>query len=225
MIKLSNRLSAVASFIKAGSIVADIGTDHAYLPIWLAINKVAVLIISTDIKEGPVNKAKCNIASCGLSDRIKVVKTDGLRGIADYSPDVVVIAGMGGELIRDIIKDTLFIVQNKVRLVLQPMTRTAILRRFLYDNGFEIIGEKLAYDDRIYEIICSEYDGKKHLYNDLELLIGKKNIEECGELLGKHIDHRLDVLKLKTEGYKRASLDTSADDLLTSELIKLKDIL
>lgn len=225
MIKLSNRLSAVASFIETGSAVADIGTDHAYLPIWLAINNLAFPIISTDIKEGPVNKAKLNIASYGLSDKIKVIKTNGLCGVEDFSPDVIVIAGMGGELIRDIIKDMLFVSQKKVRLILQPMTRTPILRRFLYDNGFDIIGEKLAYDDRIYEIICSEFDGKKHIYNDLDLLVGKKNIEEYGELLGRHIDYRLEVLKLKTEGYKRASLDTSADDLLTSELIKLKDIL
>jgi len=225
MIKLSNRLLAVASFIEANSIIADIGTDHAYLPIWLTINKRAFAIVSTDINEGPVNKAKQNIAFYGLSDKIKVIKTDGLRGIDKYSPNAVVIAGMGGELIRDIIRDTLYVTQKKVRLILQPMTRTPILRRFLYDNGFDIIGEKLAYDDRIYEIICSVYDGKKHLYNDVELLVGKKNIEGHDQLLGRHIDHRLEVLKLKTEGYKRASLDTSADDLLTSELIKLKEIL
>lgn len=225
MIKLNNRLAAAASFIERGSMVADIGTDHAYLPIWLILNKITSGIITTDINEGPVIKAKRNIASYGLSDKIKVIKTDGLHGVGVYSPDTVVISGMGGELIRDIIKDAPFVTEKKVRLIMQPMTRAPLLRRFLYDNGFDIIGEKLACDDRIYEIICAEYDNKKHSYTETELLIGKKNIEECSELLRKHIKHRLEVLSVKINGIKSASLDASADETLTAELIKLQGTL
>jgi tRNA (adenine22-N1)-methyltransferase len=227
MIKLNNRLAAAASFIERGSIVADIGTDHAYLPIWLVQNKITSGIIATDINEGPVIKAKRNIASYDLSDKIKVIKTDGLHGVGEYSPDTVVISGMGGESIRDIISAAPFVTEKKTRLIMQPMTHAPLLRRFLYDNGFDITSEKLAYDDRIYEIICAQYDGKKHDYTESELLIGKKNIEksseseESFELLRKHIEHRLYVLSIKISGIKLATLDASADEMLKTELTKL----
>ncbi len=225
MIRLSERLSAVASFIPQNSITADIGTDHAYLPIWLIENNIAASVISTDINEGPVVKAKQNIAGCGLSEKIKVIKNDGLNGIEKYHPDVVVIAGMGGESIRDILKEASFFMhmQKKIRLVLQPMTRAPLLRRFLYDNGFDITGEKIAFDDRIYEIICAEYDGKKHIYNDADLLLGKKNIEERGPLFGRLIQRKLLALDIKIKGCRKASLDVSADTVLRTELIRLKE--
>lgn len=226
MIRLSNRLSAVASLIPQNSIAADIGTDHAYLPIWLIENNIASYVISTDIKEGPVVKAKQNIACCGLSEKIEVIKTDGLKGIEKFLPDVVIISGMGGETIRDIIKRAPFLMllpPKKIRLVLQPMTRAPLLRRFLYDNGFDITVEKIAFDDRIYEIICSEYDGKNHFYSEADLLIGKKNIEERGPLLGRLIQRKLLALEFKIKGCQKASLDVSAETLLRAELMKLKE--
>lgn len=225
MFILNNRLLAVASFIEKGSFVADIGTDHAYLPIWLLLNSIVSKVIASDNKAGPLNKAKQNIESYGLSGKIKLINTDGLCGIETFSPDTVVIAGMGGELIRDIIKKSPFVIRDHVKLILQPMTRAHVLRRYLYDNCFNITGEKLACDDRIYEIICSEYDGAKQIYSRVELLVGKKNIEERAELLCRHIDRHLDVLKHKTEGYKRASLDASDDLMLNDELLKLKEML
>lgn len=226
MIKLSDRLSAVASFINKNSIVADIGTDHAYLPIWLALNNISSKIIAADIKEGPINKAKHNIdsyGSYGLSEKITLIKTDGLAGAEAYMPDTVVIAGMGGELIVNIIKNASPDIRKKARFILQPMTRTSLLRRFLYDNRFDITGEKLAYDDRIYEIICCQYDGQKHLYSEAEILIGKKNIEQRDKLLQRHIKNRIDVIEKRINGYRRASasMDTSADEALAADLTEL----
>lgn len=221
MIKLTDRLSAITDFIKKNSIVADIGTDHAYLPIWLSMNNISSKIIATDIREGPINKAKLNIESHRLSEKITVIKSDGLDGAEVYKPDTVIIAGMGGELIINIIKKAPPKIREKARFILQPMTKTSTLRRFLYDNGFDITGEKLAYDDRIYEIICCEYDGKKHLYSEAEILVGKKNIEQCNKLLQRHIKKRIEVIKTKIKGYKLASMDTSADELIVAELTDL----
>ena len=103
-IKLSPRLAAVASFVGTGS-VADIGTDHAQLPIWLVQNG-RPRALASDINEGPCQRARVNIYQWGLHGKIKVKCCAGLDGIEDFSPDNIVIAGMGGELITSILAES-----------------------------------------------------------------------------------------------------------------------
>lgn len=198
-ININNRLKQIALLVRPDVVAADIGTDHAYLPIWLVQNEVCKMVISSDINQTPCQRAAVNVSLYGLEHKIKVIQVDGLNGIDKYNPDDIIIAGMGGELIWEIISDSDYVKNNKIRLILQPMTKVSKLRKMLLDNGFNIINETLADEDRrIYEIICVEYSVDDMIrYSDLELLIGRKNIENQHPLLKRHVEKHLKLLKIK----------------------------
>ena len=176
--ELDNRLLACASFVRCGSVAADIGSDHAYLPIYLIKNGICPRAIASDINEGPVQRARINVALSGLSDKIDLLLADGLDKAASFSPDDIIIAGMGGELIRDIINASDYVKSQRVRLILQPMTMPEVLREYLATSGFNIIDEKVCTAaDKCYQIICAEYDGFTRTYTEYELLLGRITIE------------------------------------------------
>ena len=137
MIKLSKRLSTVASFVRNGVIVADVGTDHAYLPIYLVQSKKAKKAIATDINEGPLSRARENILQNGLENEILTYISNGLNGIESNFPDDIMICGMGGELIAEILDKSNYVKNSNVNLILQPMTSVKELREYL-QNGFFI---------------------------------------------------------------------------------------
>ncbi len=175
--ELDSRLLACTGLVREGSIVADIGSDHAYLPIYLVKNGICRFAIASDINEGPVKRAKTNIGLCGLSDKIAAICADGLDAAADYKPDDIVIAGMGGELICSIIAASGYVKEPGVRLILQPMTMPEILRNYLAKNGFKITDEKITVAaDKCYQIICAEFDGITREFTNEELLLGRINI-------------------------------------------------
>ena len=157
-ITLSKRLAALAAFVGKGT-VADIGTDHAQLPIWLVQNGRASALAS-DINEGPCQRARINIYKWGLHGKIKVKCCAGLDGIEEFSPDNIVIAGMGGELIESILKASEYPKKSRCRLVLAPQSMQDITRRYLYENGFFIEAENVVYDGgKYYQIISAVYTG------------------------------------------------------------------
>ena len=195
MIKIDDRLTQIASYIRSGKIAADVGTDHAYLPVWLMQNGKCHKVIASDINEGPCRKASKNVAEYRLSEKIEIIQTNGLHGIEVHTPDDIIIAGMGGELIWDIISASDYVKTNGVRLILQPMSKVLLLRKLLTENGFDIIDETLARaDGRIYEIIYAEYTGNVETYNEIELLIGRKNIENGHVLFEKFVERKIYLL-------------------------------
>ena len=214
---LSARLLSVADFVRRGSFVADVGTDHAYLPIYLVLSGKASGAVASDINEGPYMRALLNIRSHSLEKKITALLTPGLSGIEKYSPDDILICGMGGELIASIIEDAPFTKDASVRLVLQPMTHSEILRKYLLDNGFSIVDETIAKEEKIYEIICAEYaGGEREEYNEAELLVGKRNIENGSEHLPLLVERHLRTLRK----IRSAKLSAGADAKDEEELIK-----
>lgn len=190
-----------ASFGRTGKRVADIGTDHASLPIYLVGNGLSPFAVACDINKGPLNSAKQNISSASLSDKIEVFLTDGLNGVEAYSPDDIYILGMGGELIWRIIDNSEYAKTPGVRLILQPMTHAHDLRAGLYSNGFNIVDETLVSDrDRVYHIIVAEFDGVKRIATDVELWLGKKNIKKGGSDLNIIAGVYARALKKKIDG-------------------------
>lgn len=184
-ITLGKRLCAAASFVRDGAVVADIGTDHAYLPIYLVSSGIASRAVASDIKEGPAACARENVRKFMLDNKIDVRVADGLCGIEKYKPTDIVICGMGGELIADIIDASEYVKDENVRLILQPMTSIKELRSYLSD-GFLTIDENIAEEDgKLYQIICAQYDGKKRSFTEAELELGKENIRKRGELFEK----------------------------------------
>ncbi len=134
-----SRLSLCASFVRQGARLADIGTDHAYLPVWLCRNGVCPSAIAADINPEPLSRGQLTVEEAGLSDRITTRLSDGLSEISAGEADDIVIAGMGGELIAKIIGSCAFSRDKDKRWILQPMTKSEILIEWLCDNGYSIL--------------------------------------------------------------------------------------
>lgn len=165
-VKLTPRLLTAARYVRGG-LVADVGTDHAYLPIYLVeTGRVAPTLtptgemlsaIASDINEGPVERAAIHVAAAGLSDRIRTVRTDGLTGLDVHDPSDIVIFGMGGELIAAILAAAPWARRPGKRLILQPMTHADRLRAYLDDAGLSVVAETLSAEgERIYQTLCVE---------------------------------------------------------------------
>ena len=207
--KLSNRLKAIGEWIDKAQVVGDIGSDHGYLMAYLAQNNKIEKGIASDINEGPVNNCKQTIALYDLSDRIEVRLGGGFQPYKVGELDLAVIAGMGGELIVEIFKASPEIVQDISAFILQPMTGQEVLRSFLLENNFNIIKEKVVWEDRrCYEIlyVChgkTDIDletieplkleiGLKMNENDAYLRFLDKKIEKYQKIM-KNIDNNGDV--------------------------------
>lgn len=222
-IKLSKRLRTAASYVRSGAFVADIGTDHAYLPIYLVLNEIAVKALASDINEGPILKARENISRYGLGDKISTQIAGGLDGIESFSPTDIVICGMGGELIAKIIDASSYAKKEGVRLILQPMTCATELREYLLD-GFCIVDESIVCEDgKIYQIICAEYDGKCHTYTKPELELGKRNIEKRADGYKELLFSTIAKKEKKLSGMRLGCQDTTELEKEIKELEKLKN--
>jgi tRNA (adenine22-N1)-methyltransferase len=218
------RLEKAVSFGRKGKRVADIGTDHASLPIYLVGKGFAPYAVACDINNGPLNAAKNNIAEAGLSDKIDTLLTDGLNGLESYSPEDVYILGMGGELISRIVVESCLSRKDGVLLILQPMTHPNDLREGLYNNGFNIVDESLVRDrDRVYQIIVAEYDGIVRKASDVELWLGTLNIDRGGDELIELATVYASALKKKIDGYAAAGKSDQKTDELYNEFIKIAE--
>ncbi len=204
------RLSLCASFVREGTRLADIGTDHGYLPISLALAGKIEKAVAADIREKPLKSAVENIDKYGVKN-VEVVLSDGLDRISPEDAYDIVIAGMGGELISSIIKNAPWLREGKRRLILQPMTRADSLRSFLYAEGFKIIAEKACVcSKKVYSVIVSEYDGKiRECPAELKYL--GPLINESGTERDMYIDRVTRKLQKKINGLKKSGRYTEAE--------------
>lgn len=155
---LSERLFAVASLVKRGSVVADVGTDHGYVPVYLVKNGIAKSAVASDINEGPLSSCRKLVEDENLSDKIKVRLSDGTESIASEEYDTLIIAGMGGELICSILAGEKNLKDKHI--VLNPMTHPELAREFLYSNGFEIENDIIVKDAKhFYSVFDAYYAG------------------------------------------------------------------
>ena len=221
-LKISKRLSTAASYVRDGAVIADVGTDHAYIPIYLTqIGRVSKAI-ATDINEGPILRAKENISAFGFQDKIEAYIADGLDGIENKAPNDVIICGMGGELIAEIIDKCDYVKNESVRLILQPMTSILELRTYL-KNGFLIFDESVVFEDgKYYQIICAKYDGNQHSYNEVELELGKINIQNRTSTFLDMLDFTISKKKKIKQGLEKGFCDTSEISTLIEGMEKLK---
>lgn len=168
-IHLDRRLKTVAELVRIDKRIADIGTDHALVPCWL-YRQGAKEIYASDIAEGPLSRAKATAELYGITD-IKTVLSDGLDNIPPV--DDVIIAGMGGEMIADIVSRCGFL-NRDMHFILQPMTKDHVLRRRLYGNGLEITEERTAVvSKKVYTVMLCVYTGVKRDIDDAFAFLGK----------------------------------------------------
>jgi tRNA (adenine22-N1)-methyltransferase len=174
--KLSARLAAVAKYVPTGARVADIGSDHAYLPCFLAKSEGLAFGIAGEVAVGPFQSAERNVLAEGLTDIISVRMGDGLEVIEEGEVDCITIAGMGGALIASILENGKEKLSSVKRLVLQPNISAISIRTWFINNNWELIAEEILEEDgKIYEILIGEKGDPYNPYRtnqDLALLVG-----------------------------------------------------
>ena len=160
MLELSERLLMVANMVRPGKILADIGTDHAYLPCELVKNGKIPAAIAADIASGPLKNAEVTVRRYGLTDKVECRRSDGLSAFNGSECEEIVLAGMGGNLIVDILSAAPWLHNPKFHLLLQPMTHSEDVRCFLLHHGFSIDNESAVIDKsgKVYIAISAYYD-------------------------------------------------------------------
>ncbi len=236
MLTLSPRLMTAVSYVRGhGHLLADIGTDHAYLPIYLCESGkltpvdipdgTRLCAVASDINQGPVDRATVHVATAGLSTSIRTLRTDGLTGLDAYAPSDIIIFGMGGELIASILAAAPWVKRPGTRLILQPMTHPEKLRTHLAEAGFAVAGETLSVErmgpqgERIYQTICADYDPDRVVsYTPAEALVGKRYPTEQKDLYARLISKVIATETACRDARRAAGRETTKEDALIKEL-------
>ena len=218
MIRLSPRLESIALLVTPGSRVADIGTDHAYLPVWLCQKDIAPSAIAADLRPGPLRAAFANIQSAGLADRIRVRQSDGLSAFSPGEADTLVLAGMGGKLICQILERGTPILSGFREMLLQPQSDIREVRCLIEKLQWHIEDETCTVDeDKFYPVIRA-VKGNAPFCSEIELSYGPCLLKEKNRLLEHWLRKRLALTeKIRNE------LNTREGDAVFRRLTELKE--
>ena len=172
MVKLTKRLQACADLVRNGSRLADIGCDHGYVPVYLCENGLIKSAVASDINEAPLSSCRRLVEESMLEDRISCVLSDGLEKLELDNIDDILIAGVGGILIYEILRNC----RSDKHLILNPMTHPEEARRVLYENGYEIENDIVVADsNQHYSVFDAYYTGEAKAYTAVDLWLGKIN--------------------------------------------------
>lgn len=203
-ITLTPRLQAVARWVPSGCRFADIGTDHAYLPVWLLQQGVLSRAIAGDLRPGPLDHARATAARYGLTQQMEFRLSDGLQGLAPGEADCVAIAGMGGEAIRSILEGATWTRQG-TRLILQPQTNLPQLRAWLTQAGYRIQGDCcVREEDRWYTVLLVEGGRDETAWTPGSLLAGHPRQWVPCSCRGDHLRFLLRRTRQQRAGLERA---------------------
>ncbi len=219
--EIDPRLLSALSFVRDGGVVCDVGTDHAYLPIYALLTGKCDRAVASDVNKGPLLRAEENARRWGVADRLSCILSDGLDGVEPEKNGItdIVICGMGGELIARIVDVSSYTRTAGVRLILQPMSMGGELRKYLLSHGFSILDEAMSRAaGKVYACICAEYRGETEEYDAVELLLGRKNIERGGDLFRELAEKELVKLRKRIAGLKTGGHDTSAEEVLLEQI-------
>lgn len=198
---VDNRLQRIAGMIRRGDAVADIGTDHAYLPVFLVKEKIASHVFACDVSDGPLENARTNIEKSKV-DGVTLRKGDGLSAVKPFEADTFVLAGMGGDLICKILTDAPWIRNSRYELILQPMTSVEDLRFFLCKNGFSVVSERAVRSaGRIYTVMKAIYTEVVTECDPLFYYIGRLG-EDIGDEELEYITRKRRIIAALAEDIK-----------------------
>ena len=205
-IKLDQRLMSVASLVRKNKVVADVGTDHAYVVAYLIENGIIEKAIASDINKGPLENARQTLVDCRIEDKVSLILSDGLQNVPENSCDDIVVAGMGGILISEILEKAPWIKNDNIHIVAQPMTHAETLRKWLCENGFRIVREVASTDGkRVYVAISAEYTGVEKEKSKAYYYVGEL-VNNNDHLSEKYIDKTLSALQKKYTAQKNAGV-------------------
>ena len=231
--KLTDRLLKIASLVTKGKKIADIGTDHGYIPVYLLNKGYIDFAILADVNKGPLENARSEVRHNNLMDKVDLRLGSGIEVLNENEVDEVIIAGMGGILISELLEAKKSVAHSLDKLILQPMQAQDELRKYLLNNGYEILDEVLVKEDfRIYEIIVTQYTGKNtNIEDEIYYEVGKKLIENNDSLLNELIDKKifmynsiLNKLEGKTGEEIEKKINVSTDKISKLEKLKNKGV-
>ncbi len=224
MVKISDRLQMVAGLIRPGYPVADIGTDHAYLPVYLLQENRIPHALACDLREGPLLNAKQTVERYGFADKVELVLSDGLKALAPGCVNDFVIAGMGGNLIADILAASPWVLDRENHFVLQPQSHAEDLREYLVNSGFEILREVVSREGRhLYLAMEVIYTGEIKEYPITYYYLGQIPNSES-ELRDEYIDFIYDRLKVRRDALINSGNDEGTAIMLGAVLDKIEEI-
>ena len=166
MVRISDRLRTVAHMCEKGAVVADIGTDHGYLPIYLVQEGIARSAIAMDLRKGPLDKAKKHICDNCLEDRIQTRLSDGLEKLSANEADIITICGMGGRLIADIVTKGMNVITRNTTLIVSPQSEVGDFRHFLVSQRLVVDDEKMLKEDGKYYFIIKCRKSDENVYSE-----------------------------------------------------------
>ena len=185
--KLSKRLNAISCMITDGNSLADIGTDHGYIPVYRAMNGLCPGALAMDVAKGPLSRARENIARYGVGDLVETRLSDGLAGLGMGECESIVIAGMGGPLIIRILTADIDKAHAATELILSPHSEVENVRIFLFENGFKIIAEDIVKDEGKYYFILKAVPGTMEKPEGVTYLFGQYLSQNKNELMKEYL--------------------------------------
>lgn len=203
--ELSKRLQAVSDLLSQGLIVADVGTDHGYIPIYLVQTGKTDKAFAMDVNEGPLLRARAHIAEQGLSEKIEVRLSDGVRALSPGECDGVVIAGMGGALAIRIMEEGETVFRNLKEFVLQPQSELAKVRQYLFENDYCVIAEDMVLEEGKFYPMMKVINGKSTAYSLLELRYGKRLLEQKHPVLLMYLEKEVQTKESILQNLKSES--------------------
>lgn len=191
--ELSKRLQAVADMVTPGFPLADIGTDHGYVPIYLVTQGICPSAVAMDIRKGPLQKAVENISAYGLSGKIVTRLSDGVKQLRQGEAKSIVAAGMGGGLVIKIMQEAGEAAQSAEEWVLQPQSELWKVRKYLLENGWRIVDENMVFEEGKYYPMMKVRKGQTEAYSQMELLYGKLLLQKKHPVLRQYLERELRI--------------------------------
>ena len=223
MITVSKRMETVISMVTKGNKVADIGTDHGYVPIALIQRGIAPQAIAMDVRKGPLQKAKENRMAYQMEERIEIRLSDGLQQLKAGEVDTIIIAGMGGVLIARILKEGETIVQSVKELIVQPQSEIYKVRKQLHELGFQIVKEEMLIEEGKYYTVMKAVAGRQTYKDEVEYFYGKLLLEERNPILYQWLEKEYCTTK---ELYKKIEyVDSPAAIIRKEELLHTLELI
>lgn len=217
-IKLSPRLEAIVRLVPGFGGVADVGTDHGYIPVRLSLRGHVGGLFATDINEGPLEHARQTASEYGLDGKISFHLCDGLRTLDSDGIYTVIIAGMGGETIASILSAAPWTKLDGRLLILQPMSKASFLRSWLYENGYKVLSEHLVEDGILYELLTAQ-GGADMPYSPAELLTGHRELISGDPFYPERLDFLINREKHAGDGLSLSSKPEDRQRAIETEAI------
>jgi len=222
--ELSPRLKKIAELVPNGTkTLADIGTDHAYLPSYCILNGICKSAVAMDVNEGPLKRAAETVEKYNIKDKITLRLSDGIEKLQKGEADVIVIAGMGGLLIKKILEEHKEVISDSTTLLLQPMIAQRELREYLFSDGFCIENEYVVSEGNKHYNIFVVKTGVSS-FDDKDIIIGRNLNKNSPEAFQKYAEYKVRVLTKILNGMEKATLEMNTDEIKKELFIFEKEL-